>query len=389
MSISGYTHDPIVPAVSNVSNGSGNDPGRNSHFDEYQRTAYPQHFVPPQPPMSKPEFDDFGPMGNGNNGVPFITSQQPTVIPGSMRTDDGLWPPHAVGMQQPIPWMKPNQKSSSGGGNGNPSTPKSHRKKPQRPVEVIICKGTETIVPKCRSQGERRYVCNGHTIHRVTFWRHRKHGCPHSTGGPGMDVGSVQDSPIKNSMEGHTIGHSHSFHDHHFSHQDMDHRMDHHMDHHAMRGMKTTTAPMPMGFQIMDGTVEIAHGALPSKIYQVSQNGPGMMPGMNSMKSPFPALELGALANTSMHTSESLMSGQMSHHMRTGPLPPFSLVPDTLNFVYAPYRPAELDDEGEINTLGAPYVPPSPYGSDRSEASDFLDDGDLFNSYLERGDNGL
>jgi hypothetical protein len=45
--------------------------------------------------------------------------------------------------------------------------------------EVIECKGPNTILPSGRAQGERRYMCQGNFIHRATFWRHRKKGCPH------------------------------------------------------------------------------------------------------------------------------------------------------------------------------------------------------------------
>lgn len=46
-------------------------------------------------------------------------------------------------------------------------------------ADIVICKGPATVMPKARGSSlERKYVCNGHVIHRVTFWRHRKHGCP-------------------------------------------------------------------------------------------------------------------------------------------------------------------------------------------------------------------
>ncbi|SPQ96746.1 Uncharacterized protein PBTT_04236 [Plasmodiophora brassicae] len=49
-------------------------------------------------------------------------------------------------------------------------------------VETIVCRGQDTYVPKMRSFKERQYICNGTPIHRVTFWRHRKHGCPNMPG---------------------------------------------------------------------------------------------------------------------------------------------------------------------------------------------------------------
>jgi hypothetical protein len=46
-------------------------------------------------------------------------------------------------------------------------------------IEVIECHGQNTILPHGRAQHERRYICQGQPIHRATFWRHRKKGCPH------------------------------------------------------------------------------------------------------------------------------------------------------------------------------------------------------------------
>lgn len=57
------------------------------------------------------------------------------------------------------------------------------KRKANRPIQIIKC--TDPSIPddvtlsRSSSNVERRYECNGHPIHRVTYWRHRKHGCPH------------------------------------------------------------------------------------------------------------------------------------------------------------------------------------------------------------------
>lgn len=45
--------------------------------------------------------------------------------------------------------------------------------------EVYLCRGKETVVPSGRGSQKRTYMCNGQPIHRVTFWKHRKNGCPY------------------------------------------------------------------------------------------------------------------------------------------------------------------------------------------------------------------
>jgi hypothetical protein len=78
----------------------------------------------------------------------------------------------------------------------------------------------------------------------------------------------------------------------------------------------------------------------------------------------------------------SSQSGQM--------MPPFSLLTDALNLYYAPYRPAELDEEEISSPIHTNYVNhSSPYHSDRSEASDFMEESaadGMFKSYLERNE---
>lgn len=46
-------------------------------------------------------------------------------------------------------------------------------------IEYIECRGPDTVLPTGRAHGDRRYICQGQPIHRATFWRHRKRGCPH------------------------------------------------------------------------------------------------------------------------------------------------------------------------------------------------------------------
>lgn len=46
-----------------------------------------------------------------------------------------------------------------------------------RTYEVLECTG-RSDEPLVKADRPRRYVCRGKDIHRVTFWRHRKHGCP-------------------------------------------------------------------------------------------------------------------------------------------------------------------------------------------------------------------
>lgn len=63
--------------------------------------------------------------------------------------------------------------------------------------EVIICKGVNTPLPKSKPQGDRVYLCNGQPIHRVTFWRHRKAGCPQGT--LTLDESTLKDAISKHS----------------------------------------------------------------------------------------------------------------------------------------------------------------------------------------------
>eukprot|EP00475_Leptophrys_vorax_P008832 TRINITY_DN15757_c0_g1_i1.p1 TRINITY_DN15757_c0_g1~~TRINITY_DN15757_c0_g1_i1.p1 ORF type:complete len:394 (+),score=100.35 TRINITY_DN15757_c0_g1_i1:351-1532(+) len=59
-------------------------------------------------------------------------------------------------------------------------------------IEYIECKGPDTVLPSGRANGDRRYICQGQVIHRATFWRHRKRGCPHMHQRPDNDA-NVQD----------------------------------------------------------------------------------------------------------------------------------------------------------------------------------------------------
>jgi hypothetical protein len=54
-------------------------------------------------------------------------------------------------------------------------------------IEYIECKGPDTVLPSGRANGDRRYICQGQVIHRATFWRHRKRGCPHMHQRPESD----------------------------------------------------------------------------------------------------------------------------------------------------------------------------------------------------------
>jgi len=135
----------------------------------------------------------------------------------------------------------------------------------------------------------------------------------------------------------------------------------------SMHGMKAM--PVSMSFPMMDGSIDLSMQSQGKMLKNT------MVPGMPPMKTHYPGLDA--------------QPGAHMGHIPGGTLPPFSLMPDQLNFVYAPYQPAD-PDEDDINALTTPYVGPgSPYTSDRSEASDFLDDGDLFNSYLERSNGRL
>lgn len=51
-------------------------------------------------------------------------------------------------------------------------------------IEIVECKGPNTIIPHGRANCERKYICQGTVIHRATFWRHRKKGCPHMQKSP-------------------------------------------------------------------------------------------------------------------------------------------------------------------------------------------------------------
>ena len=82
----------------------------------------------------------------------------------------------------------------------NEVKPKVAKKK--RPVETIICHGPDTVLPKTRSSLERQYVCNGHVIHRVTFWRHRKTGCPHLIAARVIPASELAESA---EIEGHRV----------------------------------------------------------------------------------------------------------------------------------------------------------------------------------------
>jgi hypothetical protein len=82
---------------------------------------------------------------------------------------------------------------------------KKKASKVSKPVEIIICQGRDTVLPKTRSSAERKYICNGHAIHRVTFWRHRKQGCPHhflaSDSGDLVIIDTMRPTPKKRKGE--------------------------------------------------------------------------------------------------------------------------------------------------------------------------------------------
>lgn len=87
---------------------------------------------------------------------------------------------------EPLPapiGIKKKSNSSNDWKNLNVKSPRKSKKlnieENKEDVQVIECKGPNTILPSGRAHGERRYMCQGNFIHRATFWRHRKKGCPH------------------------------------------------------------------------------------------------------------------------------------------------------------------------------------------------------------------
>jgi len=95
-----------------------------------------------------------------------------------------------------------------------------------------------------------------------------------------------------------------------------------------------------------------------------------------------------SLAHSPFHIGGQRIGSSHPPNHRFDMMPSFSMVPDSMNLYYAPYRPAELEEEEISSPINANYAnPTSPYGSERSEASDFLEDTDMvFKSYLERNE---
>jgi len=294
-------------------------------------------------------------------------------------------------------------------------------------VEVIVCQGTATVIPKARSDVERRYICNGQPIHRVTFWRHRKHGCPHviGEGGDGTAEGFIpapqprpKRAPRNSAKMDRLVAAAEK--ERELEHQqaaanaamagDMgfgggSYDMSQHFGVTAPLGSGLKFKPMGMGYSLSaDGMVDVAASTSGSSTYGM-QAGFDITPG--SVPSQLDATSLGPQI-PSFPGAPSQPAGPTQYGFIPRPppttgssssshlMPPFSLLTDALNLYYAPYRSTELEDEEISSPIRTNYVnSSSPYQSDgRSEASDFMEDphaahhssDGMFKNYLERNE---
>lgn len=294
---------------------------------------------------------------------------------------------------------------------------KNKRKKERvvRNVEDIICQGKDTVIPKSRSSAERRYFCNGHPIHRVTFWRHRKHGCPHNEVDSSNRVfegttmeGGISKQPLhaskKTKMDKPSILAVQAAH---VSNQGF---MSNSMSSaSSMLPSNVMLTGMPMSYPALDASITenvlqkhqpVELGVAPMSAHTFSSDiAPGNMPSqLDSMSlasqvgsAPVFMGQIARSLPSSMANPSNISIPSSSNAQRFDMMPPFSFISDSLNLYYAPYRAPELEEEDVSSPINAtPFAvnsSGSPYQSDRSEASDFLDESDMvFNSYLERNE---
>eukprot|EP00475_Leptophrys_vorax_P038932 TRINITY_DN6952_c0_g1_i3.p1 TRINITY_DN6952_c0_g1~~TRINITY_DN6952_c0_g1_i3.p1 ORF type:complete len:397 (+),score=46.00 TRINITY_DN6952_c0_g1_i3:74-1192(+) len=257
-------------------------------------------------------------------------------------------------------------------------------------VEVVLCQGPNTILPKTRSTVDRKYVCNGQPIHRVTFWRHRKQGCPHligeasvaAAGATGASAGDV-DGLYNSSSISHS---SDSFAGRHHAgnqHQKQVKQMS--------RSLKVAPAPSFSSVGQLDGVVsaavdEIDHARRASPWFQTpSQFGSTVASSSGEISEDLPSLHQATNYFTSIgdrflcnvDTSVGLIP-RVPPNVASGPgqgsLPSFSLVTDALNLYYSPYRSVEEEDDVSSPVRTTFVHEPNVYDSDRSEPSDFIED---------------
>eukprot|EP00475_Leptophrys_vorax_P014939 TRINITY_DN211_c0_g1_i1.p1 TRINITY_DN211_c0_g1~~TRINITY_DN211_c0_g1_i1.p1 ORF type:complete len:442 (-),score=113.76 TRINITY_DN211_c0_g1_i1:124-1449(-) len=288
-------------------------------------------------------------------------------------------------------------------------------------VEVIVCQGTATVIPKARSDVERRYICNGQPIHRVTFWRHRKHGCPHvvGEGGDGTAEGfnsapqpRPKRAPRSNSNKMDKLVSvaaekerelDASLHTNDLSAFGNPYDMGHFGVPAPLgaAGVKFKP-PTSLGYTLAaDGMVDVsASGSNQYGLQAGFDIAPGSVPSQLDSGSLGPHIPTFPGASTQAGPTQygfiprppPSSSGSSSSNM----MPPFSLLTDALNLYYAPYRSTELEDEEISSPIRTNYVhSSSPYQSDgRSEASDFMEDphaahhssDGMFKNYLERNE---
>jgi hypothetical protein len=298
--------------------------------------------------------------------------------------------PMGADYANPLPIKKSGRKAPklTSGGVRSPASGANDK------VEVIICQGTATVIPKSRSTVERRYICNGHPIHRVTFWRHRKHGCPHVTGegGEGYANGKSEEGYLA-----HVPSHMPSMPK---SKRTTKEKLP--MDHHGdLFGNSKVEVPdfshskikqLPMGgYPMVDAVVDLAPQNGNQYGFSMNDITPGNVPTQLDASSLGP--QVPSFQNASNNSQYGFLRapGQGVVPSQSGQMmPPFSLLTDALNLYYAPYRQAELDEEEISSPIHTTYVNhSSPYHSDRSEASDFMEESatdGMFKSYLERNE---